>query len=97
MTELTVTCTPVGDGWSCRVSVDDGGSRTEHDVALSDDDLRRFGGGTNDPQRLVEASFGFLLEREPKEAILRSFELPVINRYFPEYEVEIQRRMDSRS
>ena len=26
-----------------------------------------------------------LLEREPKEAILRKFELPVIERYFPEY------------
>jgi hypothetical protein len=33
------------------------------------------------------------LEREPKESILRSFELTVISRYFPEYEREIARRL----
>lgn len=38
---------------------------------------------------LVEASFAFLLEREPKESILREFDLTVIGRYFPEYEQEI--------
>jgi hypothetical protein len=34
-----------------------------------------------------------MLEREPRESILREFELPVIGRYFPEYEREIQRRL----
>ena len=42
---------------------------------------------------LVEASFAFLLERETKESILREFDLPVIGRYFPEYEPEIGRRL----
>jgi hypothetical protein len=37
------------------------------------------------PEALLEASFEFLLEREPKDAILRRFDLPVIERYFPEY------------
>jgi len=36
-----------------------------------------------------------LLEREPREAILRSFDLPAISRYFPEYQREIQRRLGS--
>ena len=36
-------------------------------------------------QSLVRASFEFLLAREPKESILRQFELPVIERYFQEY------------
>jgi hypothetical protein len=44
-------------------------------------------------KRLVEASFRFLLEREPREAILRRFDLPVIGRYFPEYDAEIRRRL----
>jgi len=35
---------------------------------------------------LVEKSFEFLLEREPNTSILRSFELSIIGRYFPEYE-----------
>ena len=32
------------------------------------------------PERLLEASFEFLLEREPRESIMRSFELPIIGR-----------------
>jgi hypothetical protein len=34
---------------------------------------------------LHEASFEFLLEREPASSILSQFALPVIERYFPEY------------
>lgn len=45
------------------------------------------------PEALVKESFRFLLEREPKEAILRSFDLMVIGRYFPEYRREIVTRL----
>jgi hypothetical protein len=45
------------------------------------------------PERLLEASFEFLLEREPKEAILPRFELPIIERYFPEYASTIASRV----
>jgi hypothetical protein len=38
------------------------------------------------PEELIKKSFEFLLEREPKEAILKSFNLKVIQTYFPEYE-----------
>jgi hypothetical protein len=37
------------------------------------------------PAQLVRESFVFLLEREPVESILRTFDLSVIERYFPEY------------
>ena len=43
-----------------------------------------------DPEDLVRRSFEFLLEREPRTSILREFDLPVIGRYFPEYEREIR-------
>lgn len=36
-------------------------------------------------QELVKASFNFLLDRESNTSILRSFDLSVIERYFPEY------------
>jgi len=39
--------------------------------------------------KLIEKSFVFLLERESKESILRTFNLRVIKRYFPEYEHKI--------
>ena len=48
-------------------------------------------------EELVRLSFEFLLEREPKESILRTFELPVIGRYFPEFEREITRRLGARA
>jgi hypothetical protein len=38
------------------------------------------------PEELIERSFEFLLEREPNTSILRRFDLPVIQTYFPEYE-----------
>jgi len=37
-------------------------------------------------EHLVERSFDFLLERESNRSILASFDLSVIQRYFPEYE-----------
>jgi len=41
------------------------------------------------PEVLVEKSFEFLLQRESNTSILSSFALPVIGRYFPEYETTI--------
>ena len=35
---------------------------------------------------LVRDSFGFLLERESKQSILREFDLSLIKRYFPDYD-----------
>ena len=64
---------------------DEGGSRTAHEVTVSDADWERFGVGFASRAALVEASFRFLLEREPKGSILPAFDLGVIERYFPEY------------
>jgi hypothetical protein len=80
-------------GWRCDVTIRELGSKTRHSVTVTRDDLARLAPGDGDPERLVRASFEFLLEREPKESILRSFELPVIGRYFPEYGSEIRRRL----
>ena len=81
------------DETSFRVEVTEGPSQTVHDVTVSAEELRRYGGSAG-PERLIEASFEFLLEREPKEAILQSFKLSVIERYFPEYAREIGGRLE---
>ena len=78
---IDVSCDPAGDGWTCHVTVTEGGTTTRAggepgQVAGRDD--------------LVRRSFEFLLRREAKESILRAFELPVIGRYFPEYERSIR-------
>lgn len=71
-------------GQTYRVTVEEGNSRTTHDVTVTPQHVARYAPGAT-PERLLEASFEFLLEREPKEAILSRFDLPVIERYFPEY------------
>jgi hypothetical protein len=73
-----------------RVVVQQGSSRTTHDVTVTPEDVTRYAPGTT-PERLLEASFEFLLEREPARSILSRFSLPVIERYFPEYPQVIQR------
>ena len=67
------------------VTVKDGGSESEHEVTVTPEDVARYAGAGGSAEKLLVASFEFLLEREPKESILGRFELPVIERYFPEY------------
>lgn len=62
-----------------RVIVSESNSETEHLVSAQQET-------TVD---IVEASFRFLLDREPKESILREFDLAVISRYFPDYEARL--------
>lgn len=85
MEPITVTCTPDASGWSCTVQVGSEGKATDHEVRVSTAELRRFAPNATEPTALVEYSFRFLLEREPKESILREFALTDIERYFPDY------------
>jgi tRNA nucleotidyltransferase/poly(A) polymerase len=62
-------------------------------VTLTRAAYERLTGGKVSPERLVQESFRFLLEREPKESILRSFDLSVISNYFPAYERVIKKRL----
>ena len=90
MAEIRVTRT--GEA-TFRVEVEEASSSTVHEVTASSGDVQRYGGGAP-AERLLEESFEFLLEREPKESILRSFELPVIERYFPDYPTKIRNRLE---
>lgn len=81
-----------GDRYEFQVTVREGRGETRHRVTLRQTDYERLAGGKASPEALVAESFRFLLEREPKESILRSFDLTVIGRYFPEYESEIRER-----
>ncbi len=94
MAEISVESSETVDGWSFDVRVADGGSESRHEVTLSRGDRDRIARGA-DPDELVRESFVFLLEREAKESILRSFDLTVIARYFPEYERAMAGRLGS--
>lgn len=78
-------------GSSYRVTIDEGGDATTHVVTVWPSDVQRYAPSLS-PEELIHASFEFLLEREPKEAILTRFELPVIERYFPDYPAAMARK-----
>jgi hypothetical protein len=59
---------------------------TTHTVTVSRDYAEKLTAGKVSVECLISCSFDFLLERESNTSILRSFDLPVIARYFPEYE-----------
>lgn len=63
-----------------------GRTPTTHIVTVTQDYAGKLTAGRATTEQLVSRSFDFLLEREPNTSILRSFDLPVIGRYFPEYE-----------
>ena len=91
MTRIDVTCEPTDTGWSCLVTVSEPDGSSDHRVAVGRAHLERLAPGDATPDDLVRRSFEFMLEREPRTSILRTFELPLIGRYFPEYEVSIRR------
>jgi hypothetical protein len=91
--EIEVQATDLGPRYELQVAVRERGSVTHHRVTLDKADYERLAGSLASPEALVAESFRFLLEREPKEAILRSFDLTVIGHYFPEYEHLIKKRL----
>jgi hypothetical protein len=86
--DITVTRRQEGDPMGFDVTVREGDSSTEHAVTLSAGDLERLGSGRT-PEAFVRDCLAFLLEREPKESILRSFDVSAIGRYFPDFERRI--------
>ncbi len=93
MADIDVQAIPRGRGWLFRVTVKEGGDKTAHEVAVPEDYYDDLTGGACAPEEFVKTSFEFLLEREPKESILRKFDITVISRYFPEYEAELRDRI----
>ncbi len=93
--QVAVTCSPREGGWHCTVTVGDDPGATEHQVQVPTDSLADLAPGST-PEELVRESFVYLLEREPRESIMRSFELPIIARFFGDYADEISRRFRGR-
>jgi hypothetical protein len=91
--EIDVQAADRGSKYEFQVVVRERGTMTQHQVTLAKADYERLAGGKASPEGLVTESFRFLLEREPKESILRSFDLTLIGHYFPEYERQIRKRL----
>lgn len=83
-----ITVNPI-DSTTFEVTVE-AGTTTTHKVTVNPSYYEKLTGKRVAPQVLVEKSFKFLLERESNTSILRSFDLPVIGQYFPEFEKVIK-------
>ena len=90
--EPGVACEPRDTGWLCTVTIGTDPGATRHEVEVDREALDDLAPGRT-PEELVRASFEFLLEREPRESIMRAFELPIIGRFFADYPEEIRRRL----
>ncbi len=62
---------------------------TRHEVTLEEAYYERLTTKACSESSFIEAAFQFLLDREPKEAILTSFDVSIISRYFPEFERKV--------
>ena len=88
---IEVRRTAEHDSFVFEVIVREGKGETRHHVTMSRGMCERLTAGEHTPERCLEAAFRFLLDREPKESILRRFDLTAISRYFPEFEREMPR------
>jgi hypothetical protein len=91
LNKIEVKQTGRPDQLEFEVLVSDTNSRSRHHVTMTRQDHDRFGEGNCPPNVLIESAFRFLLDREPKEAILSRFDVSVIPRYFPEFELQLPR------
>lgn len=89
--EIAVTCEAHDGGWRCSVIVGTDANATSHTVEVDRETLDDLAAGVT-PELLVRTAFDFLLEREPRESIMRTFELPIIGRFFADFAGEMRRR-----
>ena len=80
------------------ITVQDAASQTVHMVTIDRAYHHKLTEGIEiSAERLLEQSFRFLLEREPKESILAEFDLSEIERYFSEYQSVIRQQLSDSS
>lgn len=86
---IEVSIVAPGEPAEFAVVIRDADGVTHHRVTMDEATRCRVFGETRAPEACIEAALRFLLDREPKESILREFDIRVIQRYFPGFESEI--------
>lgn len=87
MSDVTISVMPdTARRLSFEVVIRDIHGESRHRVTMQADEAERWAGLGAEPSRCVEAAIQFLIDREPKGAILSTFDMRVIRRYFPEFD-----------
>ncbi len=71
-----------------QVTIEEANGKTTHVITISENLLDFLPKNLSD-EEIVSSIFRFLLDREPKEAILSNFDISIIPSYFPEFFTEI--------
>lgn len=79
-------------GWEFIVETPDS---TKHAVSLDEAYYQELTAGDVSPERLIFASFSFLLANEPSDAILEHFALSDIETYFPDFSSAVKERLQN--
>jgi hypothetical protein len=85
---VKVTQTKLDDPFEFTVTLKGSGGETHHEVTMTQSTYEKLTGSQVSPESCVHAAFEFLLEREPQESILTSFDITVISTYYPAFETE---------
>jgi hypothetical protein len=88
---IKVEQTGTGEPAVFNITVEDAGGKSRHRVTLTATTYQKLTGGRVTQQACIEAAFRYLLERESKTDILPSFDLNVIQMYFPDFEEDLPR------
>ena len=79
------------DSWTFLVELGHGDNLIEYYIDVERDYWTQLTSRRIEPAGLIEATFKFLLEKEPKEMIMKKFNLSEVIKFFPQYENEIKR------
>lgn len=90
--DISIKTVSTNLGWHFTVTLNEATGPSFYKVTMDKDFLTRIGANFH-PEKVVEKSFEFLLERESKEAILQEFDITEISHYYPEYISELNRRL----
>lgn len=79
-------------GWHFTVTVSDEKGPAFYTVTMDKDFVTRIGAQL-DPETVIEKSFEFLLEKEPKESILKEFDITTISHYYPDFIPALEKKL----
>lgn len=92
MTEISVRTQPSNLGWHFKVAVQQNSIYSEHLVSMDKDFYSRLT-TTAEPEKVIKTCFQFLLEKESLAQIMKEFDVATVERYFPEFMGEIEKRL----
>jgi hypothetical protein len=91
--DIRVKTIPTNLGWHFSVTINEPTGPSFYKVSMDKDFLTRIGAELH-PEKVVEKSFEFLLEKEPKEKILQEFDIAEISTYYHEFIPELNKRLN---